>query len=384
MTTPLTLKWMLGRKNGIAELITQAMEYTKSAVCVEAVNGEILLGNALPELATSCPVWIAQETIGRVKGTSHDASFIAQLLNQCISQEINTKKLGAELLHQYKEINLIYSFSEKLSAVLGLESIAALVLQEAGQIIRFSEGAVFYFDVTSRELTLKAAAGNDFLSSVDWKNDEGFFRKIALNGQSEIAGLPESGLPGEPARLLLYASLRVRDRVLGAILLIGAEGQEFSAADLKLLTTLAFQATAAMESALLHEKATEQALKTQREQIVFDLAKKHPFFKKVLAVVQANLDNPDFSVERLAKALNLSPSQLQRKTVSLADRTPVQLIRELRLQKAKDLLRHSDLTVAEIAFQTGFNDPSYFTRLFTRETTMTPSTWKEKAGEAGS
>lgn len=379
MTTPLTLNRTFSRKNGIAELITRAMGYTKGAVCVEGLNGEILLGNALSEPATSCPVLVEQQTIGWVKGTSHDASFIAQLLNQCISQEINTKKLGAELLHQYKEINLIYAFSEKLSAVLGLESIAALVLQEAGQIIRFSEGAVVYSDVTSRELTLKAAAGNDFFSSVDWQNDEGFFRKIALNGQSAIAGLRD-----EPARLLLYASLRVRDRVLGAILLIGAEGQEFSAADLKLLTTLAFQATAAMESALLHEKATEQALKTQREQLVFDLAKKHPFFKKVLAVVQANLDNPDFSVERLAKAMNLSPSQLQRKTVSLADRTPVQLIRELRLQKAKDLLRHSDLTVAEIAFQTGFNDPSYFTRLFTRETTMTPSTWKEKAGEAGS
>lgn len=379
MTPSLILNRLLGRKNGIAELITRAMEHTKGAMCVEALNGAILLGNALPETATSCAVLAEQETVGWVKGTSHDAQFISQLLNQCISQEINTKKLGAELLHQYKEINLIYAFSEKLSAVVGLERIAGLVLQEAGQIIRFSEGAVVYSDAISRETTVKAEVGSGFFSLVDWQNEANFFREIAQNGQSTIAELP-----GEPARFLLYASLRVRDRVLGAILLIGEVGQEFSAADLKLLTTLAFQTTAAMESALLHEKTTEQALKTQREELVFELAKKHPFFKKVLAVVQANLDNPDFSVERLAKAMNLSPSQLQRKTVSLADRTPVQLIRDLRLQKAKDLLRQSDLTVAEIAFQTGFNDPSYFTRLFTRETTMTPSTWKEKAGEAGS
>lgn len=107
MTTPLTLNRTFSRKNGIAELITQAMEYTKGAVCVEGLNGEILLGNTLPEPATSCPVLMEQETVGWVKGTPHDARFIAQLLNQCISQEINTKKLGAELLHQYKEINLI-------------------------------------------------------------------------------------------------------------------------------------------------------------------------------------------------------------------------------------------------------------------------------------
>ena len=109
---------------------------------------------------------------------------------------------------------------------------------------------------------------------------------------------------------------------------------------------------------------------------MYDFALKHPFFKKTLSVIQANLDNPDFSVERLGKALNLSTSQLQRKTVALVRRTPVQLIHDLRLQKAKALLRRPDLTVAEVAFQTGFLDPSYFTRLFVRETGMTPSAWK--------
>ncbi len=372
------LKGILSRKNGISGLMEQALTRTQGGVCVVDTEGMILLGTAQPEGAAAYPLLLEQETAGWVKGTT-DAEFIAQLLNQCIDQEINKKKLGSELLHQYREINLIYAFSEKLSSVLGLDTIASLVLQEAGQIIRFSSGVVVFYEEDSRNTILKASAGNDLLQTVDWQREDGFFRKIALNGKSEITRAPESVFSDgqTPSPFLLYTSLGVRDRVLGAIVMAGIETQEFSAADLKLLTTLAFQAAAAMGSALLHEKATTQALKAQREKLIFDLAQKHPFFKKVLSIIHANLDDPLFGVEKLSKAMSLSPSQLQRRTLSLADRTPVQIIRELRLQKAKDLLRNSDMTVAEIAFQTGFNDPSYFTRLFTRETNLAPSAWKE-------
>jgi adenylate cyclase len=374
--TQANLKGILSRKNGISRLMEQALTRTQGEACVLDTEGAILLGTAQPKDALAYPILIELETVGWVKGTSN-AEFIAQLLNQCIDQEINKKKLGSELLHQYREINLIYAFSEKLSSVLGLDTIASLILQEAGQIIRFSSGVVVYYEEDSKNMILKASAGNDFLQTVDWQREDGIFREIALNGKSEISRAPESVLPDAQTPLLLYASLRVRDRVLGAIVLAGIEAQEFSAADLKLLTTLAFQSAAAIESALLHEKATTQALKAQREKLVFDLAQKHPFFKKVLSIINSNLDDPLFSVEKLSKAMSLSPSQLQRRTLSLADRTPVQIIRELRLQKAKDLLRKSDMTVSEIAFQTGFNDPSYFTRLFTRETNLTPSDWKE-------
>lgn len=377
--TKSALKSILDRKNGIAEMLGQALEYTKGSVWVEDANGMVLFGSAGPKEALAYPVDIEGETAGWVKSTK-DAGFIAQLLNHNIGQEINRKKLGSELLHQYREINLIYTFSEKLSSVLSLETIAALILQEAGQIIRFSCGAVAYHDETSGEISLKAHAGSNFMLNLDWQTEDGFFREIALNGKSGITKPDVSVLEDEPVPLVLYASLKVRDRILGAIVFTGTEDREFSAADLKLLTTLASQAAAAMESTLLHEKATALALKAQREQLVFDLAQKHPFFKKVLSIIHANLSNPDFSVERLSKAMNLSPSQLQRKTIALADRTPVQIIRELRLQKAKELLRNPDLNVAEVAYQAGFNDPSYFTRLFTREMNMSPSVWKEKRG----
>ena len=373
----ISLTWMLRRKNGLAELLLQTMQYTKGQLCVEAANGELLLGTAQPKDAPCRPILLEQATAGWVSGTPAAAvEYLAQLLQRLLEQEAHKKKLGSELLHQYREINLIYTFSEQLASALSVDAIAALILQEAGQVIRFSSGVVACFEVPSQAIQLKARMGSDFPDLPDWQDEGGFFRETARNGKSEIIPFPAADLSEKGASFMLYASLRVRDRVLGAVLLSGSAAQEFSAADLKLLTTLAFQAAAAMESALLHEQAKEKALQSQREQLMYDFALKHPFFKKTLSVIQANLDNPDFSVERLSKALNLSTSQLQRKTVALVRRTPVQLIHDLRLQKAKALLRRPDLTVAEVAFQTGFLDPSYFTRLFVRETGMTPSAWK--------
>jgi len=69
----------------------------------------------------------------------------------------------------------------------------------------------------------------------------------------------------------------------------------------------------------------------------------------------------------------MSNTQLFRKLKALTNLSANQLIRFVRLGKAKELLRNSSLTIAEIAYQTGFSDPSYFSRIFSREVGMTPT-----------
>ena len=55
-----------------------------------------------------------------------------------------------------------------------------------------------------------------------------------------------------------------------------------------------------------------------------------------------------------------------------ADKTPLQYLQEVRLEQAKALLKHSNLTVAEIAFSVGYQDTSYFAALFKRMNAVTP------------
>lgn len=73
----------------------------------------------------------------------------------------------------------------------------------------------------------------------------------------------------------------------------------------------------------------------------------------------------------------LSTSQLHRKLQALIDQAPGQLIRNIRLQRAADLIKLNTKSLADICFQTGFNDQAYFSRVFKNQFGCSPSTYKK-------
>ena len=77
-----------------------------------------------------------------------------------------------------------------------------------------------------------------------------------------------------------------------------------------------------------------------------------------------DLANPNLGVEQLAEELFLSRSKLYRKIKALTGDTATEFIRKIRLEKAKELLEKTDLTVSEIGYKVGFSSPSYFTKCF--------------------
>ena len=97
------------------------------------------------------------------------------------------------------------------------------------------------------------------------------------------------------------------------------------------------------------------------------------FLQKIRLLVEENLDDADFGIAELCRALLLSRSQLHRKLKALTNRTTSRVIRTIRLQNAKTLLQSSELTIAEVAYDTGFKDPNHFSRVFKEEFGMTPS-----------
>ncbi len=100
------------------------------------------------------------------------------------------------------------------------------------------------------------------------------------------------------------------------------------------------------------------------------------FVLKLRSIIEAHLHDPDFSVPKLCLEVGISHAQLHRKTTALTGFSIHQLIRSMRLSKAKELLQGSEMNISEIAYETGFNDPAYFTRVFRKEFGMTPSTFK--------
>jgi AraC-like DNA-binding protein len=102
------------------------------------------------------------------------------------------------------------------------------------------------------------------------------------------------------------------------------------------------------------------------------------FLQKVNAIILAHIDREDFDVKRLCKSLVLSRTQLYRRLCPLIKQPPAKYIRLVRLQKAKELLEAGELTIGEIALNTGFQSQSHFTRLFLEHYGMKPSSFKRQ------
>lgn len=96
------------------------------------------------------------------------------------------------------------------------------------------------------------------------------------------------------------------------------------------------------------------------------------FLEKVEKVVQENLTDENFNVERLSRILRLDRTQLFRKLKALTGQNPSHFIRVVRLQAAYRLLQSRSATVAEIAFEVGFSNTSYFSRSFKTHFGKTP------------
>ena len=100
------------------------------------------------------------------------------------------------------------------------------------------------------------------------------------------------------------------------------------------------------------------------------------FVTKVRVLIERHIDDFDLTVEHLADAVHLSPSQLRRKLDALIGYSPKRFIRFLRLKRAKTLLIDKNRSVISVSYDCGFSDASYFTRVFKKEFGMTPVEWR--------
>lgn len=95
--------------------------------------------------------------------------------------------------------------------------------------------------------------------------------------------------------------------------------------------------------------------------------------RKALVFTEQNLSNPDYSVEELSRELGMSRVHLYKKLTSITGKSPIEFIRTVRLKRAAQLLQESQLTVSEIAYEVGFNNPKYFRKYFKDEFGVLPS-----------
>ena len=106
--------------------------------------------------------------------------------------------------------------------------------------------------------------------------------------------------------------------------------------------------------------------------------------RKAISYIEEQIANPELSVERLSREMGMSRVNFYKKTSSITGKTPVELIRTIRMKRAAQLLEKSQMRINEVAFEVGFNDIKLFRKYFKDEFGVLPSdfmdTTKTKKG----
>ena len=207
-------------------------------------------------------------TYGQLHSDSKSCTLLIELLNLLVDKEIQKKNIGSEVLGLYREINMIYDFSEMISEKIDDESIAKTALDEAKQIIDITHGSVFVLNQNTGDIKQMARVGNNPDAAKSVENQNHVIKALIEKGTSLI--VPKDAIKSNTAlnhlEAVMYAPLKVKHRTLGLIVLGHENDKEFTAAELKLLTTIAFQSAAAIESAQLYQKNLQEA--REREEAI--------------------------------------------------------------------------------------------------------------------
>ena len=97
------------------------------------------------------------------------------------------------------------------------------------------------------------------------------------------------------------------------------------------------------------------------------------------AAFQKHMSDPDVKMDDLGKELGMSRVQLYRKVKALTGISPVELLREMRLQRGYTLITTTTKSISEIAFEVGFHTPSYFSNCFKKQFNQYPTELREGA-----
>jgi AraC-like DNA-binding protein len=97
------------------------------------------------------------------------------------------------------------------------------------------------------------------------------------------------------------------------------------------------------------------------------------FISTINSIIVEKISDPDFNIDQLAGCVHLSRMQLHRRLMRMIQQSPGEFLRNARLEKARELLLKGNQTTSQIAYQTGFENLSYFSKIFKQRYSILPS-----------
>jgi hypothetical protein len=255
-----TLKALLSARSGNLPVLTAMFAAMGGNVSISDTSDRVLLGDLSSTKAVRVPIAFEDTTLGYVSGPDGAAHAIALLLARMTAKESESKALGSEVLHLYREMHLIEQLSEQLSALLDYSAVSQSALEQAQRLIPATAGCILVMETAYAPLVEAASFGDVCALTPDSR----FAASVLERGVAEIVndcGADPRALVSEcNLAALMCAPLRSGQRTVGVIALASTEaGASYSAANLKLLNTIALQTAAAIANALLCAEMVETA-----------------------------------------------------------------------------------------------------------------------------
>ena len=110
-----------------------------------------------------------------------------------------------------------------------------------------------------------------------------------------------------------------------------------------------------------------QIFETPKEEMPAPRSQDTIFAEQLNEAIRKNMGNPNLKMDELGEEMGLSRVQLYRKVKAITGLTPVELLRQMRLQRGYALLQSTNKTVNEIAYEVGFGTPGYFSNCFKKQ-----------------
>lgn len=131
-------------------------------------------------------------------------------------------------------------------------------------------------------------------------------------------------------------------------------------------------------SQLIQNKEEDFTLSEEKEEFQLLPKADKELLNRIVSFIKKNIDRPDLTVDTLIEEVGISRSTLFKKIKTLIGISPMELIKNIRLKKAAELIKEGSDNFTQIAYKTGFNDSQYFSKCFKQIYGVTPTEYKKK------
>lgn len=274
-------------KKDFKAFITDMETLMQSPICIKDAAGNVLIGS-VGKTAYEYPVKYGEIRAGQVCGEK-DVSTVAHLINLRLDMEHEKKSLGRELLEKYREITFYFNITEQLAGNLELKDTSRYLIAEAKRLIKTGDVTIVLLENNEKEILASS-------ESEDYARDKlmacrSVIDSVVANVKSEVINtLPVDHryIDGNvKVSSLICAPLAIKSKVLGVMLVSSEQPVDFTAGDLKLLSTVAYQTAAVIENAKLFARLKETIadLKQKKEELTASIKIRMEFGQIFISVV---------------------------------------------------------------------------------------------------